>query len=82
MPVTTSSPPADFQGTTISLTNPGGIGTVHSVPRLTKGQGSIIGAGALVWSCVVRRAAGAAGLTEVTTSEHDILDGVALALAS
>ena len=38
---------ADFQGTTISLTNPGGIGTVHSVPRLMKGQGSIIGAGAL-----------------------------------
>ena len=39
--------PQDFAGTTISLTNPGGIGTVHSVPRLTKGQGSIIGAGAL-----------------------------------
>ncbi|WP_291045790.1 multifunctional oxoglutarate decarboxylase/oxoglutarate dehydrogenase thiamine pyrophosphate-binding subunit/dihydrolipoyllysine-residue succinyltransferase subunit, partial [Herbiconiux sp.] len=38
---------ADFQGTTISLTNPGGIGTVHSVPRLMKGQGCIIGAGAL-----------------------------------
>ena len=38
---------ADFQGTTISLTNPGGIGTVHSVPRLTKGQGCIVGAGAL-----------------------------------
>ena len=37
----------DFQGTTISLTNPGGIGTVHSVPRLMNGQGSIIGAGAL-----------------------------------
>jgi len=37
----------DFAGTTISLTNPGGIGTVHSVPRLMKGQGSIIGAGAL-----------------------------------
>ncbi|MGA1171987.1 MAG: 2-oxo acid dehydrogenase subunit E2, partial [Aquiluna sp.] len=37
----------DYQGTTISLTNPGGIGTVHSVPRLTKGQGSIIGVGAL-----------------------------------
>src|SRR5690606_27757369 len=28
---------ADFQGTSISLTNPGGIGTVHSVPRLMKG---------------------------------------------
>lgn len=39
--------PADFQGTTISLTNPGGIGTVHSVPRLMRGQGCIIGAGAL-----------------------------------
>ena len=37
----------DFQGTTISLTNPGGIGTVHSVPRLMNGQGCIIGAGAL-----------------------------------
>ena len=34
---------ADFQGTTISLTNPGTIGTVHSVPRLIWGQGAIIG---------------------------------------
>ena len=38
---------ADFHGNTISLTNPGGIGTVHSVPRLMRGQGAIIGAGAL-----------------------------------
>ena len=38
---------SDFQGTTLSLTNPGGIGTVHSVPRLMQGQGCIIGAGAL-----------------------------------
>jgi 2-oxoglutarate decarboxylase len=37
----------DFQGITVSLTNPGGIGTVHSVPRLMRGQGCIIGAGAL-----------------------------------
>ncbi|GAA3892713.1 multifunctional oxoglutarate decarboxylase/oxoglutarate dehydrogenase thiamine pyrophosphate-binding subunit/dihydrolipoyllysine-residue succinyltransferase subunit [Leifsonia kafniensis] len=37
----------DFSGATMSLTNPGGIGTVHSVPRLMKGQGCIIGAGAL-----------------------------------
>ena len=37
----------DFAGSTISLTNPGGIGTVHSVPRLMQGQGCIIGAGAL-----------------------------------
>jgi len=38
---------ADFVGTTISLTNPGGIGTEHSVPRLMRGQGCIVGAGAL-----------------------------------
>ncbi len=38
---------SDFTGVTVSLTNPGGIGTVHSVPRLMKGQGCIIGAGAL-----------------------------------
>ena len=37
----------DFAGVTISLTNPGTIGTVHSVPRLMKGQGAIIGAGAM-----------------------------------
>jgi len=37
----------DYAGTTISLTNPGGIGTVHSMPRLMPGQGTIIGVGAL-----------------------------------
>ncbi|HET8591527.1 MAG TPA: 2-oxo acid dehydrogenase subunit E2, partial [Nakamurella sp.] len=39
--------PEDYTGTTISLTNPGGIGTVHSVPRLMAGQGAIIGVGAM-----------------------------------
>ncbi|MEZ0355290.1 multifunctional oxoglutarate decarboxylase/oxoglutarate dehydrogenase thiamine pyrophosphate-binding subunit/dihydrolipoyllysine-residue succinyltransferase subunit [Mycobacterium sp. SA01] len=37
----------DFAGVTISLTNPGTIGTVHSVPRLMSGQGAIVGAGAM-----------------------------------
>jgi multifunctional 2-oxoglutarate metabolism enzyme len=37
----------DYAGTTISLTNPGGIGTVHSQPRLLSGQGTIIGVGAM-----------------------------------
>ncbi|MQY19929.1 Multifunctional 2-oxoglutarate metabolism enzyme [Nocardia sp. RB20] len=37
----------DFSGVTISLTNPGTIGTVHSVPRLMPGQGTIVGAGAM-----------------------------------
>jgi multifunctional 2-oxoglutarate metabolism enzyme len=37
----------DFAGSTISLTNPGTIGTNHSVPRLMQGQGAIIGVGAM-----------------------------------
>jgi 2-oxoglutarate dehydrogenase E1 component len=37
----------DFSGATVSLTNPGTIGTVSSVPRLMPGQGAIIGVGAL-----------------------------------
>ncbi|GAA0901510.1 multifunctional oxoglutarate decarboxylase/oxoglutarate dehydrogenase thiamine pyrophosphate-binding subunit/dihydrolipoyllysine-residue succinyltransferase subunit [Virgisporangium ochraceum] len=37
----------DYAGTTISLTNPGGIGTVHSQPRLMVGQGTILGVGAM-----------------------------------
>jgi 2-oxoglutarate dehydrogenase E1 component len=37
----------DHAGATISLTNPGTIGTVHSVPRLMQGQGTIIGVGAM-----------------------------------
>ena len=37
----------DFAGTTISLTNPGTIGTVQSVPRLMPGQGCIVGVGAM-----------------------------------
>jgi len=38
---------SDFQGTTITLTNPGMIGTVQSVPRLMKTQGAIIATGAI-----------------------------------
>ena len=39
--------PDDFVGATMSLTNPGGLGTVASVPRLMAGQGSIIAVGAI-----------------------------------
>lgn len=38
---------ADFQGTTISLTNPGTLGTVASSPRLMAGQSAIIATGAI-----------------------------------
>ncbi|HEX2063662.1 MAG TPA: multifunctional oxoglutarate decarboxylase/oxoglutarate dehydrogenase thiamine pyrophosphate-binding subunit/dihydrolipoyllysine-residue succinyltransferase subunit, partial [Acidimicrobiales bacterium] len=37
----------DFSGVTVTLTNPGVIGTVQSVPRLMPGQGLIVGVGSL-----------------------------------
>ncbi|MDQ6664492.1 MAG: multifunctional oxoglutarate decarboxylase/oxoglutarate dehydrogenase thiamine pyrophosphate-binding subunit/dihydrolipoyllysine-residue succinyltransferase subunit, partial [Acidobacteriota bacterium] len=39
--------PGDFQGTTISLTNPGTVGTMASIPRLMPGQGAIIAVGTM-----------------------------------
>src|SRR5207253_3362062 len=41
--------PDDFAGTTVSITNPGTIGTMHSVPRLMPGQGVIVGVGAITY---------------------------------
>src|SRR5260370_7092550 len=38
---------ADFEGTTVSLTNPGTLGTTASVPRLMPGQGLIVATGAM-----------------------------------
>ncbi|WP_455133337.1 multifunctional oxoglutarate decarboxylase/oxoglutarate dehydrogenase thiamine pyrophosphate-binding subunit/dihydrolipoyllysine-residue succinyltransferase subunit [Microbacterium aurum] len=73
----------DFQGTTISLTNPGGIGTVHSVPRLMKGQGCIVGAGALEYPAefqgssektLVELAIGKT-ITLTSTYDHRVIQG-------
>ncbi len=74
---------ADFAGTTISLTNPGGIGTVHSVPRLMQGQGCIIGVGALDYpaefmgSSPERLAEAGIGktLTMTSTYDHRVIQG-------
>ena len=41
--------PDDFVGTTVSLTNPGTIGTLQSVPRLMPGQGLIVGVGSIAF---------------------------------
>jgi 2-oxoglutarate decarboxylase len=56
----------DLGGTTITLTNPGGIGTVHSMPRLMPGQGAIIGVGAM------EHPAQFAGMSEEQLAEHAI----------
>lgn len=44
----------DFTGTTITLTNPGTLGTTTSVPRLMNGQGLIIGVGATDYPAEMR----------------------------
>src|SRR5690348_5541335 len=61
--------PDDFAGTTITLTNPGTIGTVASVPRLPKGQGSIIATGA------IRTVGSAKVMTITSTYDHRIIQG-------
>ncbi len=73
----------DFQGTTISLTNPGGIGTVHSVPRLMAGQGAIIGVGAMEyppeWQGAsddsINRSAISKAMTLTSTYDHRVIQG-------
>ena len=74
---------ADFQGTSISLTNPGGIGTVHSVPRLMAGQGAIIGVGAMEypaeWQGASDDAIARNGISKVmtltSTYDHRVIQG-------
>ncbi|HET7355409.1 MAG TPA: multifunctional oxoglutarate decarboxylase/oxoglutarate dehydrogenase thiamine pyrophosphate-binding subunit/dihydrolipoyllysine-residue succinyltransferase subunit [Nocardioidaceae bacterium] len=73
----------DFQGTTISLTNPGTIGTNHSVPRLMKGQGAIIGVGAMEYPSewqganeeTLTRNAVSKVMTLTSTYDHRIIQG-------
>jgi len=73
----------DYAGTTITLTNPGTIGTVHSVPRLMAGQGSIIGVGAMEYPAeyqgaapeTLARLAVSMVLTVTSTYDHRIIQG-------
>lgn len=52
-----------------------------ALPYMHEGRVDVIGAGALVWRRVIERVAEVADVTEVVTSEHDILDGIALSIA-
>lgn len=67
----------DFQGASVSLTNPGTIGTTLSVPRLMQGQGAIIGIGATdypaEWSAAPPERLAELGIGKVmyTTSTYD-----------
>jgi multifunctional 2-oxoglutarate metabolism enzyme len=74
---------ADFQGTTISLTNPGTVGTMASNPRLMPGQGAILAAGAIDYPAEYRGAAeetrALLGISKVMTItctyDHRIIQG-------
>jgi 2-oxoglutarate dehydrogenase E1 component len=75
--------PSDFAGTTISLTNPGTLGTVHSVPRLMPGQSAIIGVGALEYPAeyagasdeTLARLGVSKTITLTSTYDHRVIQG-------
>ncbi|HEY7543801.1 MAG TPA: multifunctional oxoglutarate decarboxylase/oxoglutarate dehydrogenase thiamine pyrophosphate-binding subunit/dihydrolipoyllysine-residue succinyltransferase subunit, partial [Blastocatellia bacterium] len=74
---------ADFQSTTISITNPGTIGTTASNPRLMAGQGAIIATGAIETPAEYRamspQALSLLGVSKVmtvtSTYDHRIIQG-------
>jgi 2-oxoglutarate dehydrogenase E1 component len=73
----------DFAGVTIQLTNPGGIGTVHSMPRLMSGAGTIIGVGAMEYPAefqgmseeMLSQQAISKIITLTSTYDHRIIQG-------
>ncbi len=75
--------PDDFSGVTVTLTNPGTIGTAHSVPRLMPGQGCIIGVGRIDYPAAFKaadeRALAELGLSKevalTSTYDHRIIQG-------
>ncbi|ARQ68576.1 multifunctional oxoglutarate decarboxylase/oxoglutarate dehydrogenase thiamine pyrophosphate-binding subunit/dihydrolipoyllysine-residue succinyltransferase subunit [Streptomyces marincola] len=75
----------DFSGVTASLTNPGGIGTVHSVPRLMPGQGLILGVGAMEYPAefqgtsqeTLNRLGISKVMTLTSTYDHRVIQGAA-----
>ncbi len=73
----------DFIGTNITLTNPGGLGTVASVPRLMTGQGTIVATGSIAyppeWAHAAPDKLKALGVSKVmtmtSTYDHRIIQG-------
>ncbi|MDE0959763.1 MAG: multifunctional oxoglutarate decarboxylase/oxoglutarate dehydrogenase thiamine pyrophosphate-binding subunit/dihydrolipoyllysine-residue succinyltransferase subunit [Planctomycetota bacterium] len=74
---------ADFEDTSVSITNPGMLGTSMSVPRLMTGQGAIIGIGAIDYppSCagmaddVVSRLGLSKVMTLTSSYDHRVIQG-------
>jgi 2-oxoglutarate decarboxylase len=81
--------PEDFAGATVTLTNPGTLGTVQSVPRLMPGQGAIIGVGSIGYPAefqgVDRQTLAELGVgpvvTLTSTYDHRVVQGAESGLA-
>lgn len=75
--------PEDLTGANVTLTNPGGIGTVMSVPRLMEGQGTIVAAGAIEFPAefqamrpdVLATLAVSRVVTLTSTYDHRVIQG-------
>ena len=75
--------PDDYMGTTASLTNPGTIGTVHSIPRLMPGQSCIIATGAIDYPIeyqsadpqIIARLGISKVMTMTCTYDHRVIQG-------
>ena len=69
----------DLRGANVSLTNPGGIGTIASVPRLMKGQGTLIATGAIGYPPGLGAVGAMIGaekvMTMTSTYDHRIIQG-------
>ena len=69
----------DLVGANISLTNPGGIGTVASVPRLMEGQGTIVATGSIAYPVGLGNIGAMIGaekvMTMTSTYDHRIIQG-------
>ncbi|MFZ0906063.1 MAG: multifunctional oxoglutarate decarboxylase/oxoglutarate dehydrogenase thiamine pyrophosphate-binding subunit/dihydrolipoyllysine-residue succinyltransferase subunit, partial [Mycobacterium sp.] len=69
----------DLTGGNLTLTNPGGIGTIASVPRLMVGQGTIVATGSIAYPVGLERVAKAIGaekvMTMTSTYDHRIIQG-------
>ncbi|MEU2425270.1 multifunctional oxoglutarate decarboxylase/oxoglutarate dehydrogenase thiamine pyrophosphate-binding subunit/dihydrolipoyllysine-residue succinyltransferase subunit [Streptomyces sp. NPDC007851] len=75
----------DFTGVTVSLTNPGGLGTVHSVPRLMPGQSVIMGVGSMDYPAefqgtsqdTLNKLGVSKVMTLTSTYDHRVIQGAA-----
>ncbi len=69
----------DLSGGNLTLTNPGGIGTIASVPRLMVGQGTIVATGSIAYPVGLERVGKLIGaekvMTMTSTYDHRIIQG-------